>query len=174
MTASLPFPDASMKTTSLLLLRVSLGLLMLIWGVDKLVNVEHGVRVSEGFYLGAFSNALLLKAFGVAQMLLGLLIVLGLGRRFAYPLLLAISGVTALGVWKSIVDPWGWWLEGANVLFYPSLIILAGSLVLHAFRDEDRLVVGGRAAARDAAPGTTTGTTPRRAGDRVDAVSGGR
>jgi len=38
-----------MKPISLLLLRVSLGLLMLLWGADKLVNVEHGLRVSEGF-----------------------------------------------------------------------------------------------------------------------------
>jgi uncharacterized membrane protein YphA (DoxX/SURF4 family) len=131
------------KTKSLLLLRISLGLLMLIWGVDKLVNVKHGLTVSDKFYLGAFNSTVLLQAFGVAQMALGVLIVLGLGRRFAYPALLAITGVTLLGVWRSVVDPWGWYLKGANVLFYPSLIIFATSLVLWAFRDEDRLVVGG-------------------------------
>ena len=137
-----------MKAGSLLLLRASLGLLMLIWGVDKLVNVKHGLTVSEHFYLGAFSSAALLKAFGVAQIALGVLIVLGVGRRVAYPALLAITGATLLGVWRSVVDPWGWWLEGANVLFYPSLIIFAGSLVLWAFRDEDQLVVGRRPVSR--------------------------
>jgi hypothetical protein len=45
-----------------------------------------------------------------------------------------------LGVWKSIVDPWGWFLTGANTLFYPSLIIFAGVLILIAFADEDRWV----------------------------------
>ena len=133
-----------MKARSLLLLRASLGLLMLIWGVDKLVNVEHGLEVSRYFYLGAFDSAVLLKAFGVVQMALGVLILLGLARRFAYPALLAVTGVTLLGVWRSVVDPWGWYLDGANVLFYPSLIIFAASLVLWAFRDEDHLVVGGR------------------------------
>ena len=130
-----------MKTRSLLLLRVSLGLLMLIWGVDKLVNVRHGLTVSEHFYFGAFNSATLLKVFGVAQMALGVLILLGVARRVAYPALLAITGVTLLGVWRSVVDPWEWWLEGANVLFYPSLIIFAASLVLWAFMDDDRLVV---------------------------------
>jgi hypothetical protein len=43
-----------------------------------------------------------------------------------------------------VVDPWGWYLEGANVLFYPSLIIFAASLVLWAFMDDDRLVVARR------------------------------
>ena len=135
-----------MKATSLLLVRVSLGLLMLIWGVDKLVNVQHGLDVSQHFYFGAFNSATLLQGFGVVQMALGALIVLGLLRRIAYPLLLAITGATLLGVWKSVIDPWGWYLTGANVLFYPSLIIFAASLVLWAFRDEDRLVVGRRAA----------------------------
>ena len=137
-----------MKARSLLLARVSLGLLMLIWGVDKLVNVQHGLDVSQSFYFGAFNSAALLQAFGAAQMALGVLVVLGVGRRFAYPALLAVTGVTLLGVWRSVVDPWGWYLKGANVLFYPSLIIFAASLVLWAFRAEDRLVVGRRARAR--------------------------
>ncbi|MGI9180347.1 MAG: DoxX family protein [Longimicrobiaceae bacterium] len=128
-----------MKEKSLLFLRVSIGLLMVFWGIDKLVNVEHGMEVSEYLYFGAFSMPVLLQAFGVVQIVAGLLIVAGLARRLVYPLLLAVTGVTALGVWRSIVDPWGWVLEGSNVLFYPSLIILAGSLVLWAFREEDTL-----------------------------------
>ncbi|CAA9319339.1 MAG: hypothetical protein AVDCRST_MAG40-1387, partial [uncultured Gemmatimonadaceae bacterium] len=109
-----------MKPRSLLLLRASLGLLMLLWGVDKLVNVEHGLAVSERFYLGAFSSAALLKAFGAAQIALGALVVVGAARRYAYPVLLAVTGATLLGVWRSVVDPLGWYLTGANVLFYPS------------------------------------------------------
>lgn len=128
-----------MKEKSLLFLRVSIGLLMVIWGLDKLVNVEHGIRVSEGFYFGLFSAPMLLQASGVLQILLGLLIAAGFGRTLAYPALLVITGATALVVWKSIVDPWGWVLEGSNALFYPSLIIFAASLVLWAFREEDTL-----------------------------------
>lgn len=133
-----------MREKSLLFLRVSIGLLMVLWGIDKLVNVEHGIAVSDGFYGGVFSAPVLLQAFGVLQILLGLGVILGLARRLLYPLLLLITGVSVLGVWKSIVDPWGWVLEGSNVLFYPSLIIFAGSLVLWAFRDEDTLALDRR------------------------------
>ena len=133
-----------MKEKSLLFLRVSIGVLMVLWGIDKLVNVEHGMRVSEAFYFGMFSVPVLIKAFGVLQILLGLLIVIGLARTLLYPALLVITGVTVLGVWKSIVDPWGWVMEGSNVLFYPSLIIFAGSLVLWAFREEDTLALDRR------------------------------
>jgi len=126
-----------MKAGSLLVLRISLGLLMLIWGIDKLVNVEHGLEVSKHFYLDLFSSTTLLQAFGALQIILGLAVVLGWLRRFAYPVLLLITGATLLGVWRSVVDPWGWYLEGGNVLFYPSLIIFAAAWVLYCFRDED-------------------------------------
>ncbi len=133
-----------MKAPALLVLRTSLGLLLLVWGVDKLVNVNHGLKVSEYFFFGAFSHRVLLQSFGTLEMIAGLLIILGVARRLTYPLLLTITGVTLLGVWKSVLDPWGWWLKGANVLFYPSLIIFAASLVLWAFREEDRLRISWR------------------------------
>lgn len=137
-----------MKSKSLLLLRISLGFFLVIWGLDKLVDVKHGIGVSNWLYFGLFSNATLLQAYGVVEIAVGILIVLGLARRLTYPILLAITGVTLLGVWKSIIDPWGWWLEGTEALFYPSIIIFAASLVLWAFRDED-LLVPGRAASTD-------------------------
>jgi uncharacterized membrane protein YphA (DoxX/SURF4 family) len=130
-----------MKTKSLLLLRISLGFFLVVWGLDKLVDVKHGIGVSDWLYFGLFSNQLLLQAYGILEIVVGLLIVLGVARRFTYPILLAITGMTLLGVWKSIIDPWGWWLEGTEALFYPSIIIFAASLVLWAFREEDRLVI---------------------------------
>ncbi len=137
---------------SLLLLRVSLGLFMLIWGVDKIVNVPHAVLVSDHFYFGLFTVVPLLKGFGILQMALGLSILLGLLRRWTYLALLVISGFTLIGVWRSIVDPWSWYLEGANVLFFPSLIIFAAALVLYAFREFDRYALDATT------PATTPGT----------------
>ena len=141
-----------MKTKSLLLLRVSLGLFLVIWGLDKLVDVKHGIGVSDWLYFGLFSSRWLLHAYGVAEITAGLLIILGLARRFTYPILIAITGMTLLGVWKSIIDPWGWWLEGTEALFYPSIIIFAASLVLWSFKDEDRLVTRWRRASSTAPP----------------------
>lgn len=132
-------PASPMKAPSLLLLRISLGLLMLVWGADKLANPAHGLQVSEYFYFGLFGSVALLKAFGVFQLLLGALVVAGALRRLAYPVLLAITAATLVGVWRSVADPWGWYLEGSNVLFFPSLIIFAAALVLFAHPAEDAL-----------------------------------
>lgn len=130
-----------MKAKSLLFLRFSIGMLLVIWGIDKLVDVEHGLVVSQKFYWNLFSAPTLLGAFGVVEILLGLLVVAGLARRICYPVILVILGFGALALWQSIIDPWGWVLPDSNVLFYPSLIIFAGALVLWAFQDEDTLAL---------------------------------
>lgn len=132
------------QALSLCVLRLTLGALMLVWGSDKLVNPAHGVKVAQHFYLGVLDSAAAMPVLGVLQVLLGLLVLAGVGRRYTYPTLAAVTGITMLGVWRSIVDPWGWMLEGGNALFFPSLIIFAAVLVLLAFQAEDRLVLGGR------------------------------
>ena len=128
-----------MQRFTIVLLRISLGGLMLYWGIDKLINVAHGITVAQKFYGGFSVATTLMQAFGVAQILLGVMIVLGRLTRVAYPALLAVTGVTLLAVWKSILDPLKLVMDGGNLIFYPSLIIFAAALVLYAFRDSDRL-----------------------------------
>lgn len=131
--------DSGMSSRSegaYVLLRVSVGLLVLWWGIDKIVNVEHALAVSDRFYLGLFSSGLLLQAWGVLQSAAAVLYIAGRARRWVYPLILIMNTVSMLGVWSSIVDPWGFVLEGTNVLFFPSLTIFAASLLIW-LRDMD-------------------------------------
>ncbi len=131
-----------MKRIGLCALRVATGWLLVLWGLDKIVDVSHGLRVTEAFYGGILGgSASVHHVLGVLQALLGLLVVLGLWRRFAYPVMFVVLAVTAVGVWKSILDPWGWVLDGASVLFYPSAIILAGATTLWGAMDDDELVL---------------------------------
>ena len=130
-----------MKRWGLLLLRVSTGWLLVMWGFDKFVNVEHGQRVAESFYLGIGSQAVVQNVFGGLEIALGLLVVAGLLRKWAYPAAFVVLLITALAVWRSILDPWGWVLDGSQVLFYPSIIILAGSMVLWGTMDQDEMTL---------------------------------
>ena len=138
-----------MKTTTLMLVRVTVGLLILLWGVDKIVDPGHGVGVSERFYLGAFSREALISTWGFVQTAIGGLTILGLLRRFTYPLVIAMNAVSFFGVWRSIIDPWGWFLDGTNVLFFPSSIVLAASLLLYAFMNEDATALDHRRPAKE-------------------------
>jgi putative oxidoreductase len=131
-----------MRRLAISLLRASLGLLMVWWGVDKLVNTGHAQQVSDFFYFGLFSAPLLLQVFGIVQIAFGVLVILGLFRKWTALALVLVTGATMIGVWRSIIDPWGFVLEGANVLFFPSLIIFAASLVLYALHDADQVALG--------------------------------
>nr|WP_276314023.1 DoxX family protein [Halomonas antri] len=126
------------------MLRVSLGGLLLVWGVNKVVNVGHSLAISDNYYEGILSSETFLPLAGIGQILMGILVVIGLARRWVYPLQLLINGASLLAVFASVIDPWGWFLEGTNALFYPSLIIFAGSLVVVAFREEDTLALDAR------------------------------
>lgn len=130
-----------MKIWTLLLLRVSLGWLLVIWGADKAFNVEHGMAVANKFYFGFLAVENALRVAGVLQMLVGLAVVIGFARRWVYPVQVLLNGASLLAVMQSVIDPWSWVFEGSNALFYPSLIIFAGSLLLIAYRDEDHLVL---------------------------------
>lgn len=134
----------SLQPFALVALRTSLGLLMLVWGADKFADPEHGVGVAQHFYFGLLSARALMPVLGVLQLALGLLVVVGLARRLAYPALTAVAGVTLVGVWRSVLDPWGWVLDGTNALFFPSLIVFAGTLVLLAFVRDDQLALDRR------------------------------
>lgn len=130
-----------MKKITLLLLRVSLGWLLVIWGADKVFNVEHGLAVANKFYFGFLATQSALQIAGVLQILIGLAVVVGLARRWAYPVQLLLNSASLLAVFKSVLDPWGWFFTGSNALFYPSLIIFAASLLLIAFREDDTWVL---------------------------------
>jgi len=133
-----------MQRYALLFLRISLGGLMLYWGVDKLINVAHGVTVAQKFYGGLTMATTVMNVFGVVQVALGALIIAGVFRRVTYPALMLVTGTTLIAVWKSIVDPFKLVLEGGTLIFYPSLIIFAAALVLVAFRDLDDAALDAR------------------------------
>lgn len=135
-----------MKAYALLFVRVSVALLIILWGLDKIVDPEHSLAVSDRFYGGLISFPGLMPILGAAQVGVGGLALVGLLRRFADPVVALLNLGSLLGVWRSIVDPWGWVLEGTNVLFFPSLTVLAASLLLIVVRDEETLVLDRRRA----------------------------
>jgi len=138
-----------MKRWSLFLLRLSIGLLVFWWGLDKVTDVEHAVGVSDAFYSGLLSSPAVMPILGVLQMLVGAAYVAGFQRAWVNWVVLLINTGSMVGVWRSIVDPFGHFMDGTNALFFPSLTVFAGCLVLIAFRDEEEVVLDRRSAAGD-------------------------
>lgn len=130
-----------MKAASLLFLRIGTGMLLVLWGMIKLAEPAAAVGVSDKYYGGVVSMAALQAPWGALQIATGALVMLGLLRRYVYPLQAAMLCLGALAIWKYLLDPFGMYLlsrEDSQILFFPSLCVAAATLVIWAFRDDDR------------------------------------
>ena len=133
-----------MKALSLLLLRTSTGLLLIIWGIVRLTAPEMGAHVSDKYYGGLGNTTTVQTVWGSVLVIVGLLCALGLWCRYAYPAQAVVLVTGALSIWKYLLDPLGLYLltrEASQILFFPSLGMAAATLVLLAFRDEDVLTL---------------------------------
>jgi len=130
-----------LKAGSLLLLRIGTGLLLVIWGTLRVASPAAGPGLANKYYSGLLDVQSVQIAFGITEIVIGALVVLGLFRRIAYPLQAIILIPGALMLWRYLLDPMGWYLldkQSSQILFFPSIAIAAATLVLLAFREEDR------------------------------------
>jgi uncharacterized membrane protein YphA (DoxX/SURF4 family) len=112
-------------------LRVGMGVFLALWGVDKLAASEGAVGIFSHFY-GLDVGVLLVQAAGVAEILLGVLLAVGLFRIPVAWIALVVNAVSTLASWRQILDPWGWFglTDGGAHLFLASIVIMAVNVVL--------------------------------------------
>ena len=132
---------SNIKPASLLLLRTGTGLLLILWGALRVISPAAGPGLASKYYGGFLDLLSLQMGFGVAEVIIGMLVVIGLFRRVSYLLQALILIPGAIVLWRYLLDPLGLYLldkESSQILFFPSITIAAATLVLLAFRDEDR------------------------------------
>ena len=117
----------------LLLLRLSLGLVMMIWAFDKILNPSHGAAVFETFYGLAGVGETIVRGIGVAQAIIVLAFLLGLARTWSYGAVLLMHGVTTIVSWSAYLQPL------KNILFFSAWPMLAGLVTLFLLRRHDRV-----------------------------------
>lgn len=135
-----------LKSFSIAGLRVSLALLLIIWGGLRLAAPDAGMGLSTKYYGGFAGVPALQLAWGAALVITGLLCLIGWQRRFALPAQALVLVGGALAIWKYLVDPLGMWLltrETSQILFFPSLALAFASLLLITLQDEDRWSLDG-------------------------------
>ena len=119
---------------ALLILRIGLGVFLLLWSVDKLIAPGKTVAIFEHFYFLPIKPALA-QAIGVAELLLGISIILGFKKTISYGLGAALHGVSTLSTYEQLLSPFG-----KNHLFIAGVPVLAAFLALFLLRKQDRLL----------------------------------
>jgi len=133
------------KAGVLFLMRLTTGLLLVIWGAIKLNAPETAISVSNTYYKGALSAEAMQMPLGAAQILLGVLVVLGVFRNIIYPIQAIVLGLGVAAIWQHILDPLGLYLveeSARRTLFFPSSTVFAASLAMVAFREYDSFSLG--------------------------------
>jgi putative oxidoreductase len=119
---------------ALLVLRVTLGLFLLQWGVEKFVVPQSTASIWVDFY-GLNVPQTLGYVFGAVEIAIAGCLFLGEFRTAAYGAALALHGVSVLVSWRQLLDPWG---DPANHLFIASVPVLGALVALFLLRHWDR------------------------------------
>ncbi len=129
--------DRDRVATALLGLRLGVFLVMLMWTLDKFVNVEHANHVFATFYGLASIGPTVMRALGVAELLIVLAFVVGYRKRLSYGAVLVLHGMSTLSSYRQYLDPFN------NLLFFAAWPMLAACVALYLLRDLDtRFTVG--------------------------------
>ena len=121
----------TIEQKALLLLRLSLGGFLLLWGIDKLVSPETTVKIFGMFYMIPIDLGIA-YAVGIAEVLLALAIMIGLYKKWTYGLGMILHGISTISTYKQLAMPFG-----KNHLFIAALPVLAAFIVLYLLRDKD-------------------------------------
>jgi uncharacterized membrane protein YphA (DoxX/SURF4 family) len=122
---------------ALLALRITLGLFLLQWGVEKFVVPQSAVAI-WGYFYGLNLPQVLGYVFGAVEIAIAACLFLGIFRTPAYGAALALHAVTVVVSWRQLLDPWG---DPINHLFIASIPLLGAFLALFLLRRWDRGVL---------------------------------
>jgi putative oxidoreductase len=125
---------------ALLALRVTLGLFLLQWGVEKFV-VPQNTTMIWGYFYGLNIPQVSAYVFGVIEIAVAACLFLGLFRTVAYGAALILHTVTVLVTWRQLADPWG---DQINHLFIAGVPVLGAFLALFLLRHWDRGILSER------------------------------
>lgn len=113
------------------ILRGGMGVFLVAWGVDKLLATESSQRIFSGMY-SVDSGPTLVQMAGVAEILLGVALAVGLLRVIAAWIALFVNLISTAASWRQILDPWGvlGLTDGGTHLFLASIVIMVVGVVL--------------------------------------------
>ena len=143
MTVKFPTHLRNRLASSLLILRLSLGIFLLLWALEKFILPQTTKEIWSNFYQMPISGTIV-TILAILQTLLAIAFLIGFLRSFTYGIALGINAVTFISTWRQLLDPWGLVSgEAINHLFLAGIPVLAGFIVLFLLHPWDTLSVDG-------------------------------
>lgn len=124
---------------SLLLLRISVFIVMLVWTLDKFINPEHASAIFKKFYFITISGNQFMYLIGAIELIILIGFVAGIKKRFTYGAVLLFHAVSTFASFPKYLAPY----EGANTLFFTAWPMLAACFALYLLREKDIILMAG-------------------------------
>ncbi len=121
---------------SLLLLRITVFVVMLVWTLDKFINPGHAAAVYEKFYFLGGLGKEIMYAIGAVELAILAGFICGAWKGFTYAVVLVLHAVSTLSSYKQYLSPY----DGPNILFFAAWPMLAACIALYLLRDRDVLL----------------------------------
>jgi len=125
--------------TTLLLLRLGVGLVFFMWTLDKLIHPAHAASIFERYYQIPGLGSALMVGIDVAQMILVAAFATGTFRTVSYGLIAVLHTVSTISCYQQYLNPW----EKPNLLFFAAFPMLAACVGLWLLRKWDTWTVDG-------------------------------
>lgn len=136
-TAASADPDLTKRlSVALVILRVSLGVFLLVWGLEKFIIPDQSVKI-YGYFYGLSASAAVTYVLGALESALALAIIIGAFRRWSYGIGLLLHAATTIATVRLILDPWGLISGEPQHLFFAAVPLLAAFLALYLLREFD-------------------------------------
>jgi len=122
---------------ALLVLRVTLGLFLLQWGIEKFVMPANTPAI-WGYFYGVSLPEAAAYLFGAIEIALAIGLFLGLYPDVTYAAAALLHTVSVAVSWRQLIAPW---TDPANHLFIAGLPVLGAFVALYLLRRWDRIAV---------------------------------
>ena len=143
MTVEFPTRFQNRLSSSLLILRLSLGVFLLLWALEKFILPQTTEQIWTSFYQIPISGAIV-TILAIFQTLLAIALIVGFLRPITYGIALGINAITLISTWRQLLDPWGLASgESVNHLFLAGIPVLAGFIALYILHPWDRWSIDG-------------------------------
>ncbi len=120
---------------SLLLLRVSVFLVLLMWTLDKILNPEHAAAVFGAFYSIGGLPPPAYTILGVLELVVISAFLAGIARFWTYGGVMVLHAISTVSSFHQYLTPF----EPGHLLFFAAWPMLAACVTLFLLRDADEL-----------------------------------
>lgn len=120
---------------ALLVLRVTLGLFLLQWGIEKFVMPGNTPAI-WGYFYGISMPQASAYLFGIVEISIALCLFLGIFRTPAYGAAIVLHAISVLVTWRQLLNPWA---DSVSHLFIAGVPVLGAFMALFMLRHWDTL-----------------------------------